>query len=386
MQKNITKTKPVATKTTNSGWTTPIYVYWFIILFFIAATFYILGRSHGMLHNPATLNEEVLMQANDYFNSGKTKLESGDIEGAIADLTAVVESGAVSNSAYLARGEAYMLIGDYKKAMSDFNAAIEHDATNVMGFYDKALLEMRMEDFDSAMVDINNALVVAATNENSAVPLRDLYAKRGQLNLWLKNWDGAIADYTNSLSHPDGKVDSAVYSERAEAYTARGNYVEAINDYASAMQVIKEQLNGVTDMELGEKLSRDVMLYTEKSAALYLKINNKDAALSNLQGALQIATALNDTDTVEHLNKLIADLQGAINNDKTTEPSPQGQVFTIDEVTVATPETVAENTTPEVNAESEPVETPTPAEETQPEAEPQPAESQTSEPATTENV
>lgn len=384
MQKNITKTKQIVTKSTNSGWTTPIYVYWFIILFFIAATFYILGRSHGMLHNPATLNEEVLMQANDYFNSGKTKLESGDIEGAIADLTAVVESGAVSNSAYLARGEAYMLIGDYKKAMSDFNSAIEHDATNVMGFYDKALLEMRMEDFDSAMVDINNALVVAATNENSAVPLRDLYAKRGQLNLWLKNWDGAIADYTNSLSHPDGKVDSSVYSERAEAYTARGNYVDAINDYASAMQVIKEQLNGITDMELGEKLSRDVMMYTEKSAALYLKIDKKDSALTNLQGALQIATALNDTDTVEHLNKLISDLQGAIDNGQTAETVSQPQTDAKDDIAVATSEPVASETPAADSTESEPVETP--AEETQPEAEPQPADSQNPEPATTENA
>lgn len=336
MRKIPQKTKPTnATHTANTGWSTPIYVYWFIILFFIAATFYILGRNHGMIHNPATLNEEILMQANDYFNSGKEKLNAGDIEGAIADLTAVVDSGAVSNTAYIARGEAYMLLGDYKKALSDFNSAIEHDATNVLAFYDKALLEMRLEDYDAAMIDINNALVVAATSENSSVPMRDLYARRGQLNLWLKNWDGAIADYTNSLSHPDGMVSPNVYAERAEAYTARGDYADAIADYASAMQVIKEQLNGVTDVDLGEKLSRDVMLYTEKSAALYLKLGNKEAALTNLQGALQIATALNDTDTVEHLNKLVSDLQDSINSDNA---SKSGETVTLDQVTMATPD------------------------------------------------
>ena len=68
MRKTITKTtdknKTNATKHAASTWNTPIYVYWFIILFFIAATFYILGRSHGMIHNPATLNEEILMQDN----------------------------------------------------------------------------------------------------------------------------------------------------------------------------------------------------------------------------------------------------------------------------------------------------------------------------------
>lgn len=365
MRKIVTKTKSNTTKSAGSGWTTPIYVYWFIILFFIAATFYILGRSHGMIHNPATLNEEILMQASDYFNSGKTKLEAGDLEGAIADLTAVVDSGAISGTAYIARGEAYLLLGDYKKAMADFNSAIEHDATNVLAFYDKALLEMRLEDYDAAMVDINNALVVAATSSAPVVPMRDLYAKRGQLNLWLKNWDGAIADYTNSLARPDGTVSPAVYAERAEAYTAKGDYVDAINDYSSAMQVIKEQLGGITDVAEGERLSHDVMLYTEKSAALYLKLDNKEAALTNLQGAYQIAVALNDTETVEHLDKLIADLQASINADKTSE-GKAGNVVTLDQVEMATaPEPASEPVAEPVSEPvSEPVPEPVPESET----------------------
>lgn len=345
IKKTTSNNRTNVTKTATSGWTTPIYVYWFIILFFIAATFYILGRSHGMIHNPATLNEEILMQANDYFNSGAEKLAAGDIEGAIADLTAVVDSGAVSDKAYLARGEAYMLLGDYKKAMADFDAAIEHDGQNIVAFYDRALLEMRMEDYDSAMVDINNALAIAASDSAPAVTLRDIYAKRGQLNLWQKNWDGAVADYTNSLARPDGTVTPNVYAERAEAYTAKGDYASAIEDYSSAMQVIKEQLSGVTDMTEGEKLSHDVMLYTEKSAALYLKLNNKQAALTNLQGAYQIALALKDSDSVEHLDKLIKDLSESIANDEkpageTTTPS--GNVITMDQVQLVTSENVTE--------------------------------------------
>ena len=204
-------------------------------------------------------------------------------------MTAVVDSGAVSGTAYLARGEAYMLLGDYKKAMSDFNSAVEHDTTNVLAFYDRALLEMRMEDYNAAMIDINNALVVAATNPAPSVPMRDLYAKRGQLNLWQKNWDGAIADYTNSLARPDGTVSPNVYAERAEAYTAKGDYTDAVTDYASAMQVIKEQLGGITDVAQGERLSRDVMLYTEKTAALYLTVesstgNSKEISLFCISG------------------------------------------------------------------------------------------------------
>jgi len=332
--KNNKLNKANAAKTTGSTWSTPIYVYWFIILFFIAATFYILGRSHGMLHNPATLNEEILMQASDYFNSGKEKLEAGDIEGAIADLTAVVDSGAVSGSAYLARGEAYLLLGDTKKAMADFDSAIEHDTTNVLAFYDKALLEMRLEDYDSAMVDINNALAVAATNPETTVPLRDLYAKRGQLNLWQKNWDGAIADYTNSLARPDGTVTPSVYAERAEAYTAKGEYAQAIVDYASAMQVINEQLAGM-DADEGERLSHDVMAYTEKTAALYLNLNDKESALTSLQAAYQIAISLNDTETIDRLSILMSDLSASIAADNAAAQEQQsGNVVTMDQVQI----------------------------------------------------
>jgi tetratricopeptide (TPR) repeat protein len=346
--KNNDKTR-ATTEKTGGSWSAPIYVYWFIILFFIAATFYILGRSHGMIHNPATLNEEVLMQATDYYNAGQEKLKNGDVEGAIADLTAVVNSGVVSGTAYIARGEAYLVMGDYKKAMADFKSAIEHDSTNVLAYYDKALLEMRIEDYNAAMIDLNNALVVAASSSAPVVPLRDIYAKRGQLNLWQKNWDGAIADYTNSLARPDGTVSPDVYAERAEAYTAKGNYADAITDYGSAMQVIKEQLTGVTDVAEGEKLSRDVMVYTEKSAALYLKMDNKAAALANLEGARQIAIALNDTESVSRLDQLIADLSASIAADE----AAKGKVVTLDQV-----EMVSGTEAPAPAAEPAPVEQP----------------------------
>ena len=66
--------KVVAKKTCSSAWSLSIYVYWFIILFFIAATFYILGRSHNAIYTPSTtqISEEQLLQANDYYENGKT--------------------------------------------------------------------------------------------------------------------------------------------------------------------------------------------------------------------------------------------------------------------------------------------------------------------------
>ncbi len=293
-------------------WSLSIYVYWFIILFFIAATFYILGRSHGVLNQPGNNNveitEEALMQSSDYYESGKNKLLAGNIDDAIADLTTAIDAGNASVDTYILRGEAYMQSGDYRNAMADFNTALEKDAKSSVAYYDRALLNTRLEDYNAALNDINNALAARAENGNDILQLRDLYAKRGQLNLWLKNWDGAIADYTNSLARPDGVVNPAVYAERAEAYTATGNYNDAINDYASAVRVISEQIQGATTAAERESLSNNAMSYFEKSAALNLSTGNIAGARADLESAMTIALALNDSETVERLQNLIQEL------------------------------------------------------------------------------
>ena len=153
---------------TYNPWSMSIYVYWFIILFFIAATFYILGRSHGVLNqriplNTATVTEEALMGAQDYYESGKTKLLAGEIDDAIVDLTAAIDSGNTTSDMYVLRGEAYMQSGNYRGALDDLNIAIEMDPTSSVAYYDRALLNMRLEDYNAALNDINNSLAARAT-------------------------------------------------------------------------------------------------------------------------------------------------------------------------------------------------------------------------------
>ena len=298
-------------KTCGGSWSLSIYLYWFIILFFIAATFYILGRSHtptNVIAPNVEITEEVLLQSADYYKSGKEKLVAGNIADAIADLTAAIDAGGASVDAYIMRGEAYMQSGNYDKALNDFDAALAKDPANAVAYYDRSLLYTRMEDYNAALADINNALAANTANPSAALSMRDLYAKRGQLNLWLKNWEGAVADYTNSLARPEGSVSPDVYAERAEAYTALNNYAGAIEDYSSAIRVISEQIQGAPTLEERESLSSRAMAYFEKSAALNLQLGNVDAARSDLESSYTIAVALNDAETVARLQALIAEL------------------------------------------------------------------------------
>ena len=293
-------------------WSLSIYVYWFIILFFIAATFYILGRSHGTTPAPTTNNveitEEALLQPSDYYDSARQKLVEGNITDAIADLTTAIDAGNATANMYILRGEAYMQTADYRRALSDFNTAIDMDAVNAVAYYDRALLNIRLEDYNTALSDINNALAAQTANPSAILNMRDLYAKRGQLNLWLKNWQGAVADYTNSLARPDGVVNPTVYAERAEAYTQLGNFSDAINDYASAIRVISELIQGATSVADRESLSSNAMTYFEKSAALNVGLGNRDLARSDLESAYTIAQALSDRASMNRIENLMADM------------------------------------------------------------------------------
>lgn len=303
-----------------SSWSLSIYVYWFIILFFIAATFYILGRSHFNATTTVSVNggtgitEEELLRAGDYYTRGRAEVLAGNIDSALVYLGNAIELATADKNnqlvidSYILRGEAYMQSGDYRAALADFNQVLEMDNTNSVAYYDRSLLNTRLEDFESAMNDINNALAAYVSNPNDILQLRDLYAKRGQLNLWAKNWEGAIADYTNSLARPEGTVSASVYADRAEAYTAMGEYNKAIDDYGSAIRVISEQIQGTTTIEQKEDLSMRAMTYFERSAALNLSVGNVDAARTDMESAYAIATSLNDADTAERLQKLLESL------------------------------------------------------------------------------
>ena len=157
-------------RTKFNPWSLSIYVYWFIILFFIAATFYILGRSHGILNQRQTDNveitEEALIGGAQYYESGREKLLAGNVDEALADLNAAIAAENPTPEMYVLRGEAYMLSGNYAASESDFNRALEISPTSSMAFYDRALLHARMENYDMALDDINNAMAAAAQESN----------------------------------------------------------------------------------------------------------------------------------------------------------------------------------------------------------------------------
>lgn len=299
-----------------------LFIYWIIILFFVSATFYILGRSQEMLKHPLpavstveiidgqNLADMTVDQRNDvaskYLLSGKAKFQNADYDSAARDLSVAIDAAPGLVDAYNLRGEAYMQIGDYTRAEADMTRAIELDADNSIAFYDRAILNMRLERYDAARIDFNAAMAAIERAPNEYVSAHDIFAKRAQLNLWAKDFSAAVSDYSLAISQKTDDYED--YAGRAEAYTAQAAYELAADDYLSAVKLIAEKIQIEEFAEVRDQMSRAAMSYFEKLAAIHVKMGALEQAKVDLQSSRSIAEALQDTEQVSRLDVLLAEL------------------------------------------------------------------------------
>lgn len=297
-----------------------LYVYWFIILFFVAATCYILGRSYSIIHNNAEITEAAILNvsgmpagqraamAAEYAASGKAKLLSGNATGAVLDLTVAIEADPNSADALVLRGEAFMQQSDYGRAYDDLTAAFRIDPDNSVALFDRAMVFIRQENFEAAMEDLNLALAANMRRPSDVLPVRDILAKRAQLRLWAKEWQAAAEDYTAAINASNFDYNPDDFAGRAEAFIGLAEYGAAATDLMAAITVISEKIQTVESMERREQMSRAATAYFEKSAALHVKMNDMASARSDLEAAHTLAATLGDTDTANRLQSLILKL------------------------------------------------------------------------------
>ena len=299
-----------------------LFIYWMIILFFVSATFYILGRSQEILKHGTTpaaveiidgknldslTDEQKAGLADKYAALGKSKFSNGDYDGAAQDLSVALEAAPLMVDGYNMRGEAFMQTGDYSRAEEDMTKAIELDANNSIAYYDRAILNMRLEKYDAARTDLGNAMEALERKPSEIVSAHDIYAKRGQLSLWEKDWSGAISDYSLAISQKTDNYED--FAGRAEAYTAQSAFEPAADDYLNSVRIIAEQISSEPDSRVRETMSRQAIGYFQKLAAIHVKMGALDQAKSDLESAKAIAIALGDTDQTEQLDTLLSEIQ-----------------------------------------------------------------------------
>jgi tetratricopeptide (TPR) repeat protein len=183
-----------------------------------------------------------------YFERATKRAMNGDLDGAIADYTQIIDQDPHNTQAYYRRGQNYSAIGEDKAAIEDLNQAIHWARIHSLG---------QLKDFSGALEETIQTLktelkkpkpsdastppsgmtiegaISDYTRTLETNPSADVYFKRAQSRALMGDLQGAIADYSETIrlnpAHP-------------EAYYRRGLHRSALGDTAGATQDLNQTI------------------------------------------------------------------------------------------------------------------------------------------------
>jgi tetratricopeptide (TPR) repeat protein len=184
-----------------------------------------------------------------YFDRASNRVLNGDVDGAIADYTAIIQIDPHNSQAYYRRGQSYSALGQNEAALQDLDQAIHWARIHSLGLlkdFSGALSEtiqtLKTElqkpkpseagppstgmSIEAAIAQYSEAI---ATNPTNA----DAYFKRAQSRALLGDLQGAIADYTETIRHNPEYPDA--YYRRALSRSALGDTVGSTQDFNQAI-------------------------------------------------------------------------------------------------------------------------------------------------------
>jgi tetratricopeptide (TPR) repeat protein len=183
-----------------------------------------------------------------YFERATKRAMNGDLDGAIADYTQIIDRDPHNTQAYYRRGQNYSAIGEDKAALEDLNQAIHWARIHSLG---------QLKDFSGALEETIQTLktelkkpkpsnvstsasgmsiegaIADYTQTIETNPSADVYFKRAQSRALMGDLQGAIADYSETIrlnpAHP-------------EAYYRRGLHRSALGDTVGATQDLNQTI------------------------------------------------------------------------------------------------------------------------------------------------
>lgn len=184
-----------------------------------ADLFHIRGKAKANLNDyqGAILdyNNAIALDSNDvryYKSRGYSKSFLKDYEGAINDFLRIQVLEPENKTAYYTIGLFYKFQGKDFEAIKFFNLALEFDYTPVSDCYqERGIAKSNLKDYRGALMDFTKAL---EHNPN----LHECYYLRGEAKLFLDDKKGAILDITKYITQsPYGEYIKFAYSQRGLA-------------------------------------------------------------------------------------------------------------------------------------------------------------------------
>ncbi|AFZ11915.1 Tetratricopeptide TPR_2 repeat-containing protein [Crinalium epipsammum PCC 9333] len=207
----------------------------------------------------ADINEAIRLQPDHpeaYFARGQIYVLSGNLTQALPDIEASIRLNTTNPDAYGVRSHIRHKFGDIPGAIADLAQVIRLKPDQAAGLYtNRAELYLEIKDYQAAMADFTQAIRYSSDVKDfigGGYPSYMAYGRRAALRYQLQDYRGAIADYTQMIrvtplgSAFDGAVNSSdilaeVYFKRAEAHIKLKDQRSAIQDYQKAITYFQQR-------------------------------------------------------------------------------------------------------------------------------------------------
>ena len=232
----------------------------------------------------------------------------GEPARAVTDYTAAISLNAKDAELHNYRGVAFLTMGKTDEALRDFNTAAFLDPKLAIARFNCGFVRLERGEIDAAIADLNEAVRLDPKSDNALV-------RRGIAWRWKKDFPRAITDFTAALEIDSNKA--STYNYRGAAQTGKGDLKAALVDFDRSIEldpklrqafdnrgdtrfVLKDSAGAIADFgecirlapnnpdgyrKRGAVLS-DGKRYQEAMAdfAEALRLDSKNAAIFNLRG------------------------------------------------------------------------------------------------------
>lgn len=236
----------------------------------IQSGFEMLGQDcEGDVDEAEAFFEQALEQdenvAHAYVGLAACAMCYGEVSEAQDNLERAIEIAPDDARSYLWRGRLWYHEENGEQAFADLSRAIDLDPTLAEAYFWRGMTaSWPLEDYDQALADLTKTIELQPAFSHA-------YLARGQIYMWhLENPDLALADLTRYVEmEPD----------RPEGYAERGEvYLEMTQDYDRAIS------------EFTEAIARDSepAYYYQRRAAAYMQLQSWDEAVDDYASALNL--------------------------------------------------------------------------------------------------
>ncbi|PSB58847.1 tetratricopeptide repeat-containing S1 family peptidase, partial [Chamaesiphon polymorphus] len=233
----------------------------------LASVFVPLATQTGVKMEVATANNKITDLGGDALVSATVKLQTGDYQGALAELNRSIAANPKKASAYYMRSNVHQMLGDRPQVLADLNKAIELDTKNASAYYLRGNILYANQDFKGAAADFDRTIALdpkyiqayllraliaqvqgdlpgaqaAYTKMIAADPQNTLpYQNRAGVRVQLNNFPGAIEDFSQVIRIAPDNI--SAYDSRANFRKATGDITGAISDYTKITQISPNNL------------------------------------------------------------------------------------------------------------------------------------------------